>query len=273
MTETLAKEKLAKKDYVACLLNPFDYTTKAPSIMPIPTSLAQNKHLITANANSNGEILIMLDPYSDSSGNLQIVSTTSYNNYSNVALSSLASYITSSAVPPTYNTSSVRRIVAAGLSCLIEGAALNMAGNVTYGQIFNLYAPSNTTTIAQLRSEPNVYSTPAVPGLVTKSLWTPCDPTSYQFTPADAPAGTTVPRVIPFVYYSGLPSGTPIAIQLRTVIEFVPSTTYVNLTMPTLSSFFMDPSTALNLASRAYGALNKYGGTWSTALKSVMAFV
>lgn len=270
-----ADQKRLQDEYLKCLLNPFKYTAKAPSIMPIPTASSQLYHFTTVDLTGKVQTAFFLDPYSDTSGVLNVAKADSTPDFNTVAISSIATtYGANQGTNPLGSNHAGRRIVAAAMRIRVEGPPTQVTGNLTYGQHFGLKAgASSNTTAVNLRKEPNVYNVAITPGLVVEVHWAPTDPTSYNFTQNDEPNGSSVPRLVPFVIATGLSSTMTFAVEVRIVYEYSPLLTAIDIAMPTLSNFVLGPERALEIAREAATVASSVGWDVSSVTSAMSMLI
>jgi len=261
-------ERQDREDYIKCLLRPDLYTSRGPSTLPLPTSLAQNQGAINAATGASGQLYIILDPLSDSAGSLSV--STTYFDYSTTLLGTVFSGTAlSNTRPPTYGVNMGRRVVGAYLSVQCDASALNCSGQVLHGTYVGTSMANSSYTAVTLRNEPGIEVEALQYGGEYRHEWIPCDSNSYDFNMDDTPSGSQTIRSTPIVIISGAPASTTFTIKWRVVIEWLPTAANVNLVMPLFSEFLMNSESAALLARKILKGVVGLSG--SKAVKGAIA--
>lgn len=212
-------------EYLKCLVEPENYTSKIPNPVPLSTHVCQAKGCVSLTTNADGFLVGWVNPHSS---NL-LTYTTAGVITDSTALAGLT--YTSISPSPIVGMGFRRRVVACVAN--VEVLSPNMTRRGLLTGSFLLYQPSTMTglTIDAIRDMPDTLTVNAAKQSSIRVLYKPFDPACSDFNVDNSGINNAYPSL--FFAVSGAEPNSTVMIKLRAVIEVVPVPSYADLLMPT----------------------------------------
>lgn len=229
-------------EYLKCLVEPENYTSKIPNPVPIATHVCQAKGCVSLTTNADGFLVGWVNPHASNLityANTGVISDAT----------SLPSLTYSSLSPsPIVGMGFRRRVVACVASIEVLSPNMTRRGLLTGG--FLLFQPSTlTVTIDAIRDMPDSLTVNAAKQSNIRVLYKPFDPSCSEFNAESVGVNGAYPSL--FFSISGAEANTTVMVKYRAVIEVVPVPGMADLLMPTLG-----PIGSPNDVSRAAAAVS-----------------